>query len=451
MPRKKPFSSKQRKAQLLEKRAVKRGDVSPPPVVRNHRRPFSGRSDPHAPAIESSKRLQSAFVKLSSEYLTKSKLVASTFALPRPLSPDVAVFSLPDLPTSDSEALICPKRPKWRYEMTKKEVEKNEEGIFTKWLDQTDQVLHKWVDKDAPELTPEVEVEFPPEPELTMPRAPTHYERNLEVWRQLYATILLTIILRFDVYTRWRVTEISQILLILLDSRCPLLHYPPSLASYLASFQNRKLILVLTKVDISGVDRANAWTNYINSHYPNIRVIHVEAYIQKELNPNETGTGKRSARFEPHLPQGFRERMVQALKEVHQELLQPPPRIRDDEEKVKKWRPYVKREVDWDGVLNAHGGKVGTAVGGPAVPRTANVDDDPEAQEESDVEPEFLTIGLIGASISICVLSASVYRRSPGQPNVGKSSLLNALFGSIKVRASRTPGKVPEVFMCCFV
>ena len=33
---------------------------------------------------------------------------------------------------------------------------------------------------------------------------------------------------------RWRVTEISQILLILLDSRCPLLHYPPSLAAYLS-------------------------------------------------------------------------------------------------------------------------------------------------------------------------------------------------------------------------
>ena len=30
----------------------------------------------------------------------------------------------------------------------------------------------------------------------------------------------------------------------------------------------------------------------------------------------------------------------------------------------------------------------------------------------------------------------------PGQPNVGKSSLLNALFGTTMVRASRTPGKV---------
>lgn len=170
------------------------------------------------------------------------------------------------------------------------------------------------------------------------------------------------------------------------------------MASYLASFQNRKLILVLTKVDISGVDRANAWTSYIHLHYPNIRVIHVEAYIQKELNVNETGTGKRSARFEPHLPQNFRERMVQALKEVHEELLQPPPRIKDDEEKLKKWKPYVKREVDWEGVLNAHGGKVGSVVGGPAAPRVVDTDDISASHEEDDddVEPEFLTIGLIG-------------------------------------------------------
>ena len=191
MTRKKPFSSKQRKAQLQEKRAVKRGDISPPPVSRNpktNRRPLTARSSASTPAIESSKRLQSAFIKLTPDYLTKSKLVASTFPLSRPLSPAVAVFSLPGRTKSDDAALTCPKRPRWRYEMSKKEVEKNEEGLFDKWLDQTDDVLQGWVDEGVPEAMPGPEKEV--EADLVMPRAPTHYERNLEVWRQLYVDTL---------------------------------------------------------------------------------------------------------------------------------------------------------------------------------------------------------------------------------------------------------------------
>ena len=60
--------------------------------------------------------------------------------------------------------------------MSKTEVEKNEEGQFKKWLDQTDQVLKEWVDGGS---SP------PDQGEGAMPRAPTHFERNLEVWRQL--------------------------------------------------------------------------------------------------------------------------------------------------------------------------------------------------------------------------------------------------------------------------
>lgn len=192
--------------------------------------------------------------------------------------------------------------------------------------------------------------------------------------------------------------------MILLDSRCPLLHYPPSLASYLAGLPNRKIILVLTKVDIPGPDRANAWSDYLKKRFPHVRIVQVESYVPKELGPNEEGTSKRSRRFEPHLPHTFRERLVQALREVHQELLQPPEMIRGDEVKVKRWKPSVKAAVDWDAVLSAHGDKVGQAIGGPIVPRqnalnppTGDGGPSDEKQETAEVmEPDFLTIGLIG-------------------------------------------------------
>ena len=192
MPRKKPFSNKQRKTQLQEKRAIKRGDVSPPPPVKRNpkqkRRPLASRSAAagtvDAQAVASSRKLQSAFIKLSPAYLEKTRLIAAKQPLSHPLPPTVAVFNPDDLDqanSGDARKLTCPKRPKWRYDMSKNEVEKNEEGWFNKWLDQTDQVLNEWVDRgghasddDTDSLGGSV-----------MPRAPTHFERNLEVWRQL--------------------------------------------------------------------------------------------------------------------------------------------------------------------------------------------------------------------------------------------------------------------------
>lgn len=157
-------------------------------------------------------------------------------------------------------------------------------------------------------------------------------------------------------FYRWRVTEISQIILVLLDSRCPLLHYPPSLSEYLSG---RKVILVLTKVDISGPTRAASWTRYFNEHYPDLRVVQVESYTEKTASDRHQGRIK----YEPHIPESFRGRLVQAIKEVHSEIVEPPEKIKGDEEKMKKWRPKVKTHIDWEGVLNAAGGKVGSAVG----------------------------------------------------------------------------------------
>ena len=186
---------------------------------------------------------------------------------------------------------------------------------------------------------------------------------------------------------RWRVVEISEIVLVLLDSRCPLLHFPPSLSTYLS---DRKVILVLTKVDISGHECADSWTRYFNHHYPGLRIVQVESYTEKTESAQHQGR----TMYEPYLPEGFRATLVQAIRDVHAEMVEPPEKIKGDTEKMKKWKPNVKIDIDWEAVLKA-GGKVGSVVGGGAVPRP-QADNGDQASELTNQVPEFLTVGLIG-------------------------------------------------------
>ncbi|KAF8640587.1 hypothetical protein AX17_000249 [Amanita inopinata Kibby_2008] len=368
MPRRKPTSIKQKKADLKLKRAIKRGDAPPPePKHISHRK--STRPGRQAPTLRSSqadsvRRLQSAFIALPPKFLEETKLLASTTPLPRPIPDGTAVYADDTSFKADTSNLSCPRRPKWRFEMSKKEVEHNEEGLFKKWLDETDTHLRAWQ-----ENTELFQGQGPRLSEQKIFKSPTYFERNLEVWRQL-----------------WRVTEISQIILVLLDSRCPLLHYPPSLHNYLS---NRKVIFVLTKVDITGPVCVNAWVNYLRTRYAGIQIVQVESYREVKRVVDQ---GR--LRLEPHIPDEFRAKLVEALRIAHTELLEPPEDIKSNELRLKTWEPPVKRSIEWEAVETADGGEKGADDSSVVLNPSAMLGD----KEKGDAEDgmQYLTVGLIG-------------------------------------------------------
>ena len=181
--RRKPTSTRQKKADQQLKRAIKRGDVPPPEIKKSTNtrrkqrigptgRPISGPSETNT--VQSARKLQSAFVKVSSDFLEETKTLASNLPLLRPIPVSKAIFQLTD--QTHLPIVISPKRPKWRYDQSKLEVERNEEGVFKKWLSQTDDAIAQWQSRALPEGS-------------RMPHSTSHFERNLEVWRQLYVHI----------------------------------------------------------------------------------------------------------------------------------------------------------------------------------------------------------------------------------------------------------------------
>ncbi|WWC72532.1 uncharacterized protein I206_106494 [Kwoniella pini CBS 10737] len=399
VPRRKAQSGKHKRQKLLDKRALKRGELT----IEEHSNGLyqlnekygrvrtlpskSGGVNPNSSSI----KLKSRFYGLSSDYLDKTRNLSFEYILERPLSFESSIFPLEILTERDIEGkLECPIRPKFKIGQTKKEVERNEEGYFKKWLINTNEIMREYIDSQ--------------EEDEIWPRGPTWYETNLEVWRQL-----------------WRVTESSNILLLLLDSRCPLLHCPPSLRSYLQNLKSQKeIILILTKSDLVDPAALEGWRDWVRSWWgqEGVQVVSVRAYNVELLNGGKV-------RHRPDIPQDSLEELIIALQTAHDRLLQPPEWAKSNPEKLKDWKPSVRASVDWSSLIHeeypfdiatSQANQENTSDGQTEI-------DAPSSSTVRDPAQEPLTIGLIG------------------QPNVGKSSLLNALLGEQKVKASRTPGK----------
>lgn len=379
MPRKKPFSNKQKKKQLQVRRERKRGDTGSGPSSRNAsmERGTERQSDTsdsettdvrrinQQPGVREGRfdpnRYSLHFEKESREEVEKRKKIAREKILEPTAEQDLEVDI--DNIYPEERGLDFPRRPSWHYGMSREELLRKEEKSFKDYLE----ALHS----------------------RNPPGSLSHFEHNLETWRQL-----------------WRVLEMSDVFLLIVDIRHPVLQFPPTLYHYITAELKKQVILVLNKADLCPAPLVLAWKHYLKAHFPHL---HCVCFTSHPGQPYSTVLQKKRMKRKGH--------WGKAGGPIH--IMRACQEITAGQVDLTSWEQKILRDAaavsnEWD-----------------------QVDDSSESvlvEHQSDVAMEMnnpsqelykdgvLTLGCIGF------------------PNVGKSSVLNSLVGRKVVSVSRTPG-----------
>lgn len=96
------------------------------------------------------------------------------------------------------------------------------------------------------------------------------FEQNIEVWRQL-----------------WRVIEFSEIILLIVDSRYPSIHFVPSLYTYVVLELKKELIIVFNKIDLVSNHHLNCWQKYFVQKYPGLKSSTFSSYPEAAFLDNK--------------------------------------------------------------------------------------------------------------------------------------------------------------------
>lgn len=183
------------------------------------------------------------------------------------------------------------------------------------------------------------------------------------------------------------------------------LMFPPSLYEHIVNKLGKKAILILNKVDLVVPEVVVAWRYYFMDKYPQLPIV-----LFASNPPNRTKSGKRAIKKSLNYRRSI-ESVYQIFKECQ--------RIVQSKVDLTNWERKIKEDLLYN----------------PDSDNTSSSDQEDEAElspqaielsqhiNKSDLyEKGILTIGTLGF------------------PNVGKSSLINALKGRKVVSVSRTPG-----------
>lgn len=263
----------------------------------------------------------------------------------------------------NKDKLTVPRRPQWDASTTPEDLDAMERGNFLDWR------------RGLAELQENNDLLMTP------------FERNLEVWRQL-----------------WRVIERSDLVVQIVDARNPLMFRSEDLDKYVKEVDPRKEnLLLINKADMMTYKQRKAWANYLKG--AKIAYRFFSAQLAKEYNEAQEEQGSDDESDEE--PQPSSSKVADQAPEHNEE--EDAAETADDSTNLPLTEGAISPEQDDEDT------------------RILTVDElEGIFLQHAPTNPERtqkLTIGLVG------------------YPNVGKSSTINALIGAKKVSVSSTPGK----------
>ncbi|KAI4177757.1 MAG: hypothetical protein LQ343_000221 [Gyalolechia ehrenbergii] len=282
--------------------------------------------------------------------------------------------------------LTVPRRPPWNESTTTRELDQKERASLLEWR----RGLAELQDNEDLLMTP--------------------FERNLEVWRQL-----------------WRVIERSDLVVQIVDARNPLLFRSEDLENYVKEVDSKKKnLLLVNKADMMTPEQREAWATYFEEAGINYKFFSASlAKARNEaMDDGDTELEDNASASSDDMPKDTRTDGDELAKEA--EKLE----VQDEQDEEGQWASEEDLDQESDPRTRILTVDELEALFLENAPQIDNLD--PE-------HPRKTQIGLVG------------------YPNVGKSSTINALIGAKKVSVSSTPGKTkhfqtihlsPDVILC---